>query len=89
MCEIHEKMQIFYKELTCHWVKSKHRRTAWKFHCQSHSVPCEFFSGVRISDKMQVVNKEMTCPEAKSAVAKWNLIGGIPFKYVKNYPMFM
>ena len=48
-----------------------------------------FFRGVRISDKMQVVYKEMTCHGAKSALAKWNLIGGIPFKYVKNYPMFM
>ena len=38
---------------------------------------------------MQVVYKEMTCHGAKSAVAKLNLIGGIPFKYVKNYPMFM
>ena len=27
----------------------------------------------------------MTCDGAMSTVAKWNLIGGIPFRHVKNY----
>ena len=44
---------------------------------------------VRICDKMQVVYKEITCDGAKSTQAKWNLIGGIPFKHMKYYPMFM
>ena len=33
---------------------------------------------------MQVVYQEMTRGGAKSNVAKWNLIGGIQFKHVKN-----
>ena len=54
---------------------------------------CEFFSvgldnALRIRDKMQVVYKKMTRDWAKSYVAKWNLIGGIQFKHVKNCPMF-
>ena len=80
--------------LRCDWIKSKHGRTAWKVHYQSHLVPCEFFSVglhnvIRISDKMQVVYKEMTCDGPKSAVAKWNFVGGIPFKHMKNYPLCM
>ena len=31
----------------------------------------------------------MTCDGTKSTGAKWNLIGGVQFKYVKNYLMFM
>ena len=38
---------------------------------------------------MQVVYKKMTRDWAKSYVAKWNLIGVIQFKHVKNCPMFM
>ena len=37
---------------------------------------------------MQVVYQEMTRGGAKSNVAKWNLIGGIQFKHVKNCLMF-
>ena len=37
---------------------------------------------------MQVVYQEMTHGGAKSNVAKWNLIGGIQFKHVKNCLMF-
>ena len=52
-----------------------------------------FFSGldntVRMRDKMQVVYKKMTRDRAKSNVSKWNLIGGIRFKQVKNWLMFM
>ena len=44
---------------------------------------------VRIHDKMQVVYKEMTCDGAKSGGAKQNLIGGVQFQHVKNYPMFI
>ena len=39
---------------------------------------------VRTRDEMQVVYKEMTRDGAKSNLAKWNLIGGIQFKHVKN-----
>ena len=58
------------------------------------NVPCEFFlvgldNAVRICDTMQVVYKKMTRDRAKSNVAKWNLIGGIQFKHMKNYLMFM
>ena len=38
---------------------------------------------------MQVVYKKMTCDGAKSALAKWNLIGGIQFRHVKKSLMFM
>ena len=33
--------------------------------------------------------KEMACDGAKSKEAKWNLIGRIQFKHVKNCSMFM
>ena len=33
---------------------------------------------------MQVVYKEMTRDEARSNLLKWNLIGGIQFKHMKN-----
>ena len=46
-------------------------------------------NAVRIRDKMQVVYKKMTRDSAKSNVTKWNLIGAIQFKYVKNCQMFM
>ena len=38
---------------------------------------------------MQVVYKEMTHDRAKPNMEKWNLIGGIQFKHVKNCLMFM
>ena len=38
---------------------------------------------------MQVAIKEMTCDGAKSNVAKYNLIGRIQFKHLKNCLMFM
>ena len=41
-CEIHDKMQVVYNELTCNWVKSM-VAVAWKVHHQSHLVLCEFF----------------------------------------------
>ena len=44
---------------------------------------------VTIQDKMQVLYKEMTRDEAKSNVAKWNLIGGVQFKHVKHCLMFI
>ena len=44
---------------------------------------------VTIHDKMQVLYKEMTRDEAKSNVAKWNLIGGVQFKHVKHCLMFI
>ena len=31
----------------------------------------------------------MTGDGAKSKGAKWNLIGGVQFRHVKNYTMFM
>ena len=43
----------------------------------------------RIRDKMHVVFKEMACDRAKFNVAKWNLIGRIQFKHVKNCLMLM
>ena len=48
-----------------------------------------FDSAARIRDRMQVVYQKMTRDRAKSNVAKWNLIGGIQFKNVKNCLMFM
>ena len=48
-----------------------------------------FDSAVRIRDRMQVVYQKMTRDRAKSNVAKWNLIGGIQFKNVKNCLMFI
>ena len=48
-----------------------------------------FDNAVRICDKMQVVYKKMTRDRAKSNVAKWNLMGGMQFKHVKNCLMFM
>ena len=33
--------------------------------------------------------RKITCDRAKSNVAKWNLIGGIQFKHIKNCPLFM
>ena len=44
---------------------------------------------VRIRDKIQVVYKEMACDGAKSNVAKWNLIGRIQLRHVKNFLLFM
>ena len=44
---------------------------------------------VTIHDKMQVLYKEITRDEAKSNVAKWNLIGGVQFKHVKHCLMFI
>ena len=38
---------------------------------------------------MLVVYKEMKRDGAKSNLAKWNLIGEIKFKHVKNCLMFM
>ena len=46
-------------------------------------------NAVRIRNKMQVVYKNMTRDRAKCNVAKWNLIGEIQFKDVKNCLMFM
>ena len=46
-------------------------------------------NAVRIRNRMQVVYKKMTLDRAKFNVAKWNLIGGIQFKHVKNCLMFM
>ena len=63
-------------------------------HYRSHFVLCEFLlagseNTVRIHDKMQVVYREMTCHGAKSNEVKWNLIDGVQFYNMKNYPMFM
>ena len=95
VCEIHNEMQVqvVYNELTCDWVKSM-VAVAWKVHHQSHLVLCEFFlveleNAFRICDKMQVIYKEMTHNGAKSKGAKWNLIGGVQFKHMKNYTVFM
>ena len=33
---------------------------------------------------MQVVYKEIACDEGKSIKAKWNLIGRVQFKHMKN-----
>ena len=33
--------------------------------------------------------RKITCDRVKSNVAKWNLIGGIQFKHIKNCPLFM
>ena len=38
---------------------------------------------------MESVYLEMIRDGAKSDLAKWNLIGVIQFKHVKNCPMFM
>ena len=90
MCEIHNEMQVqvVYNELTCDWVKSM-VAVAWKVHHQSHLVLCEFFlveleNAFGICDKMQVVYEEMT-----HVGAKWNLMGGVQLKHMKNYTMFM
>ena len=47
------------------------------------------FSEGSDGDKMQVVYKKMTRDRAKSNVTKWNLIGEIQFKQVKNCLIFM
>ena len=44
---------------------------------------------VTIHDKRQVLYKEMTSDEAKSNVAKWNMIGGVQLKHVKHCLMFI
>ena len=49
----------------------------------------ELDNAVRIRNRMQVVYKKMTLDRGKFNVAKWNLIGGIQFKHVKNCLMFM
>ena len=46
-------------------------------------------NAVRIRDKMQVVYKEMACDRVRSNMEKWDFIGRIQFKYMKNCPMFM
>ena len=46
------------------------------------------FSEGSNGDKMQVVYKKMTRDRAKSNVTKWNLIGEIQFKQVKNCLIF-
>ena len=46
-------------------------------------------NAITIRDKMQVVYKEMPYDGGKSYVVKWNLIGRIQFKHVKNCLMFM
>ena len=46
-------------------------------------------NAVRIHDQMQVVYTEMTRDEAKSNLAKWNLIDGVQFNHMKNDLMFM
>ena len=33
--------------------------------------------------------RKITCDRVKSNVEKWNLIGGIQFKHIKNCPLFM
>ena len=38
----------------------------------------------RIHHRMQVVYKEIACDEGKSIKAKWNLIGIVQFKHMKN-----
>ena len=73
---------------------SKRRRTGGKFTISSTKFHVNFFSVVldnvvRIRDKMQVVYKEMACDRARSNMEKWDLIGRIQFKYMKNCPMFM
>ena len=57
------------------------------FHVNFFSVGLD--NAVRIRNKMQVVYKNMTRDRAKCNVAKWNLIGEIQFKHVKNCLMFM
>ena len=44
---------------------------------------------VRMHNQVQVVYKEMRGDGAKSNLAKWNLIGGIQFRHMKNCLMFM
>ena len=44
---------------------------------------------VRICDKMSVVYQKMTSDRATFNKAKWNLIGGIQLKHMKNNLMFM
>ena len=46
-------------------------------------------NAVRIRDEMRVVYKKLTHDRAKFDAAKWNLIGEIQFKHVKNCLMFM
>ena len=42
-----------------------------------------------IRDKMQVIYRGMTSDGAEYNLAKWNLLGGIQFRRVKNCPVFM
>ena len=44
---------------------------------------------VRMRNQVQVVYMEMRGDRAKSNLEKWNLIGGIQFRHVKNCLMFM
>ena len=79
-------------------VQKKKSQNAWelrgklaissiKFQVSLFSVGLD--NTVRIHDKIQVVYKEMACDGAKSNVAKWNLIGRIQFRHVKNSLLFM
>ena len=51
--------------------------------------PVGLDKAVRIHDNILVVYKEMACDGAKSNVAKWNFIGRIQFRHVKNFLLFM
>ena len=69
MCEIHDKMQVVYKELRRNLIKfkvaksefylwekkSKRGRIAWKIYYQRHSVPSEFFQRGRTMRLEQVI----------------------------------
>ena len=46
-------------------------------------------NALRIREKKRVVYLEMAPGEAKSNVAKWNLISGTQIKQLKNCLMFM
>ena len=51
--------------------------------------PVGLDNALRIREKKRVVYLEMAPGEAKSNVAKWNLISGTQIKQLKNCLMFM
>ena len=68
-------------------LRGKFAISSIKFQVSLFSVGLD--NTVRIHDKIQVVYKEMACDGAKSNEAKWNLIGRIQFRHVKNSLLFM
>ena len=85
MCEIcDKKCRLFTRNE--HAVGLSPRKLKANFNCRKSQIQDNV---VRMRNQVQVVYKEMRGDGAKSNLAKWNLIGGIQFRHVKNCLMFM